>query len=40
MIGHKDLRMSDRYTHLTDIRKRKRQADLAQFYEQHGVIKS
>jgi site-specific recombinase XerD len=39
MIGHRDLRMTDRYTHLTDMRKRKRQAALAQFYEQHGVIK-
>jgi integrase len=40
MIGHKDLRMTDRYTHLTDMRKRKKQADLAQFYEQNGMIKS
>ena len=38
MIGHKDLRMTDRYTHLTDMRKRKRQAELARFYEGHGGI--
>jgi integrase len=36
MIGHKDLRMTDRYTHLTDMRKRQRQADLARFYEENG----
>ena len=27
---------SSRYTHLTDDRKLKRQADLARFYEEHG----
>jgi integrase len=32
MIGHKDLKMTDRYSHLTNMRKLARQEDLARFY--------
>jgi site-specific recombinase XerD len=32
MIGHADLSMTDRYTHLTNLRKLARQEDLARFY--------
>jgi site-specific recombinase XerD len=39
MIGHKDLRMTDRYTHLTSMRKHAKQVELARFYEEHSSIK-
>jgi len=39
MIGHSDLKMTDRYAHLTSMRKQTRQADLARFYENHGGVK-
>ena len=32
MIGHRDLKMTDRYAHLTSMRKLSRQEDLARFY--------
>ena len=32
MIGHRDLKMTDRYSHLTNMRKLARQEDLARFY--------
>jgi integrase len=32
MIGHRDLKMTDRYSHLTNMRKLSRQEDLARFY--------
>lgn len=32
MIGHRDLKMTDRYSHLTSMRKRAKQVDLARFY--------
>jgi integrase len=32
MIGHRDLKMTDRYAHLTSMRKLSRQEDLAKFY--------
>lgn len=32
MIGHSDLKMTDRYAHLTSMRKLSRQEDLARFY--------
>ena len=32
MIGHKDLKMTDRYSHLTSMRKLSRQVELARFY--------
>jgi hypothetical protein len=38
MIGHKDLKMTDRYAHLTSMRKLSRQLDLARFYENHGSV--
>jgi hypothetical protein len=39
MIGHRDLKMTDRYAHLTSMRKLSRQVDLARFYENHGSVK-
>jgi hypothetical protein len=39
MIGHRDLKMTDRYAHLTSMRKLSRQVDLARFYENHGGLK-
>jgi len=39
MIGHKDLKMTDRYAHLTSLRKLSRQVDLARFYENHESVK-
>ncbi len=35
MIGHRDLKMTDRYAHLTSMRKLSRQVDLARFYANH-----
>jgi site-specific recombinase XerD len=32
MIGHRDLSMTDRYAHLTNMRKLARREDLARFY--------
>jgi len=32
MIGHRDLKMTDRYSHLTSMRKLSRQVELARFY--------
>jgi integrase len=39
MIGHGDLKMTDRYAHLTSMRKLSRQIDLARFYENHGCVR-
>ena len=36
MIGHSDLSMTDRYAHLTSMRKLSRQEDLARFYANAG----
>lgn len=38
MIGHSDLAMTDRYSHLTQIHKRNRQESLAEYYEKAGEI--
>jgi site-specific recombinase XerD len=41
MIGHADLSMTDRYAHLTNMRKLARQEDLAKFYaSSKGMKKS
>jgi hypothetical protein len=32
MIGHRDLKMTDRYSHLTNMKTLPRQEDLASFY--------
>ncbi len=32
MIGHRDLSMTDRYSHLTSLHKLSRQEELAKFY--------
>jgi site-specific recombinase XerD len=39
MIGHADLSMTDRYTHLTNMRKLARQEDLARFYSNSEELK-
>ena len=39
MIGHRDLKMTDRYSHLTSMRKLSKQIDLARFYEKHGCLR-
>jgi len=39
MIGHRDLKMTDRYAHLTSMRKLSKQVDLARFYENHGCMR-
>ena len=41
MIGHKDFKMTDRYSHLTNMRKRSKQIDLARFYANgNGTMES
>ncbi len=35
MIGHSDISMTDRYSHLTALHKRSRQERLAEHYENH-----
>jgi integrase len=39
MIGHSDLSMTDRYSHLTSMRKLARQEDLARFYSNSEELK-
>ena len=39
MIGHRDLKMTDRYSHLTNLRKLARQEDLARFYANSEEMK-
>jgi integrase len=39
MIGHKDLKMTDRYSHLTSMRKLSRQENLARFYSNGSGLK-
>jgi integrase len=39
MIGHSDLKMTDRYAHLTSMRKLSRQVDLARFYSNSEGMK-
>jgi hypothetical protein len=39
MIPHRDLKMTDRYAHLTSMRKLSKQVDLARFYENHGCMR-
>jgi hypothetical protein len=40
MIGHRDLSMTDRYSHLTISRKLSRQEELARFYaSNNGVLR-
>jgi site-specific recombinase XerC len=36
MIGHSDLSMTDRYAHLTTMRKLSRREDLARFYSSNN----
>jgi hypothetical protein len=39
ILGYRNLKMTDRYAHLTSMRKLSKQVDLARFYENHGCVR-